>query len=222
MQRVMMVALALLAGTVWAGPAAPALNVVITHEASAVGADGVTRSSRYQERFLRDGGNIWLQRLLPANAPLVETGHAGGHEHPDLGLAGRHITRGADGRGRLALVLAHERRVVDLRPVDYEDVGFDDCWTCAYHFMDPARLARMTRLGGQDGLVRYQQRDAGVLWRITWDERLQIPRLLESRRLDGRQWSRITLAPAAGRPAQPVPWASYRGYVHIDLADLGD
>lgn len=210
--------LALAAMTAQAGEPPP-VSAVITHEASAVGADGVTRSSRYQERFLRTDGNVWLQRLLPANAPRAEAGHDD-HEHPDLGLAGRHITRGSDGKGRLTLVLADERKVIALRPVDYEDVGFDDCWRCAYHFIDPARLQRMKRVGAADGLVRYELREAGVLWRISWDERLQLPRLVESRRLDGRQSSRITITPAAGKV--PAPWLGYGRYQHLDLADLGD
>lgn len=203
--------------------AAPVLDVVLTHEAESIDRDGVTRSSRYQERMVRGDKDIWLERLLPAVVAREdhEAEHATGeHEHPDLTLAARHITRTAAGKASLVMVIKHARQVVDLQPVDYDTVGFNDCWACAYNIITPAELKAMKLLRREAGVAWYEKQNGKKLLRVQWDEAMALPRLVESRNKDGSSWSRLTVTV---RKAQAgVPWQQYKGYQHRDLADFGD
>lgn len=199
------------------------VEVLITHEAQEVGKDGVTRSSRYEERMVRDTDNVWLERVLPAAARAHEaaTGPDHEHEHVDMALAGRHITVAAQGRARLALVLKDDKLVVDLLPTDYGTVGFRDCWACAYHYMDPAELKAMKLLRREGGKVWYEKQNGERIQRIQWDEALALPLSLETRLKDGSGWSRVTIRPAKSGN-KIAPWTQYAGFTHRDLSDFGD
>ena len=55
---------------------APELALKIEHDITTLSADGITRNVRYAERLGRQGGQVWLARVLPPNAH-EEAEHAG-------------------------------------------------------------------------------------------------------------------------------------------------
>lgn len=210
----------LLCFTVSAGAAAlPPINAILTQETGAVGADGITRISHFQDRMLRDASHVWTQRVLPKAAPHVHA-PAHGHEHPDFTLAGRLVTPGKSGKADLVMVVPEEKLVVTLDAVDYEEQGFSRCWPCAAHLIDPAALKRMTVSARSGGLVTYSRRDKQSELMVVWDDTLQLAREIRERRLDGSRWSTLRVQLLTERGARP--WVPAARYLQRTMGDYGD
>lgn len=210
----------LLGFTVSAGAATlPPVSAVLTQETGAIGADGITRTSHFQDRMLRDASHVWTQRVLPKAAPHVHA-PAHEHEHPDFTLAGRLVTPGKNGKADLVMVVPEEKLVVTLDAVDYEEQGFSRCWPCAAHLIDPAALKRMTVSARSGGLVTYSRRDKQSELVVVWDDALQLAREIRERRLDGSRWSTLRTQVQPG----PVdkPWLPAARYLRRTMGDYGD
>lgn len=197
----------------------PPVSLVMTQETGAVGADGITRTSHFQDRILRDATHVWTQRVLPKAAPRVHE-HVHEHEHPDFTLAGRLVTPGKDGKADLVMVMPEDKLLVTLTAVDYEEQGFSRCWPCAAHLIDPAALKRMAVSAREGSLVTYSRRDKLSELVVVWDDALQVAREIRERRLDGSRWSTLRAQVQPG----PVdkPWVAAARYMQRTMGDYGD
>lgn len=217
--------LAALAGAILISPAhADDLALKVEHETTALGADGVTRITRFGERLVRRDNQSWVARILPAGAHEEADHQAGGknHKHMDISSASRWVVRGADNKLRVRIVNSHEKMIVDVAPVDYANIGFDGRWTTASQLLDPAQIEKMKAVNrsAPAGTRWYEggSRDAKVV--VLWDEKEKYPRRIESANLAGTQTATMKVT----REAMPavLPWANLNGYVQKEYSDLLD
>lgn len=204
--------------------APPALSLLIEHQVRTLSADGITRELRYREQLTRQGTQVWLARLLPAQAHDEAEHHSGAkaHQHMDTAAAARWVQRQGDGQLTLRLVSAHERLLVDVPPAEWGQVGFDGQWANAQHLLDPAQLARMKPLArpAPAGARWYQGGSRTQPVQVLWDVQGQFPQRIESHNAQGSQRS-ITTARRQALP-QRLPWTGLDGFAHKEYADLLD
>ncbi|WP_374261454.1 hypothetical protein [Zoogloea sp.] len=200
------------------------LALKVEHETVALGADGVTRITRFGERLIRRDNQSWVARILPPGAHEEADHQAGGktHKHMDVSAASRWVQRGEDGKLRVRIVNGHEKMIVDVAPVDYANIGFDGRWTTAAQLLDPEQIKRMKPIprSAPAGARWYEggTRDAKV--QVLWDESARYPRRIESTNASGTQRATLT----ATREAMPatLPWATLTGYAQKEYSDLLD
>jgi hypothetical protein len=190
------------------------LSAVVTHEATEHGADGVTRSTRFQERLYRDDEQVWITRVG------VTARRATSDHDLELGTLTRWLRRDRAGV-HAALVSPEAKLVVELEPASFETFGISANWEEASALADlrgltPGTLDRST--GGR----WYERRSATSVYRVLWSDALGIALMIEARSVDGRKTTRITVA------IQPQAWSSaasvanVASFRHVDRSDLGD
>lgn len=216
---------ALLGAGLSSAVAAQDLALLIEHESVSLGADGVTRIQRFSERLVRRDTNSWLARVLPPGAHEEADHQAGGqgHKHMDVAAASRWVQRGEDGRLRVRIVDAHERKVVDVGAPDYANIGFDGRWSTASQLLDPAQVGRMKRIdrAAPAGARWYEGGSpGGAKVQLLWDERGQFPRRIESSNASGS--SRSTMATTREPMPATLPWTTLGGYAVKEYSDLLD
>ncbi|MDI1301359.1 MAG: hypothetical protein PSX71_05605 [bacterium] len=194
------------------------LSAIITHESNSVGNDGVTRDSHYQERLVRDAGNVWIERILPRNHRHDTEEKE--HKHLDVAEAAQHYRRDPSGSAQLMLVLQEEKVAVHMQEADVEMTGFSKCWPCVYSMTLPDALNDM-KITRRDGdLVWYERHGPRNTVRIQWDTKNRIARQLETRASDGSSWSRTTLS--LQKIPAVLPWTQYGKFTLKDYSDFGD
>lgn len=201
-----------------AANAADVLSALVSHESHSVGNDGVTRDSRYQEHLVRDSGNVWIERILPAQHH--HDTEESGHKHLDTSEAAQHYRKDATGKASLVLVLKEEKVAVHMQEADVEMTGFSKCWPCVYSMTLPEALKTMKVLRQENGNTWYELKSPRNTVRIEWDAKNEIARSLETRANDGSGWSR-TRVELRKSPAV-LPWTQYGKYTQKDYSDFGD
>jgi hypothetical protein len=211
-----------------AAVAAPPLSAVLAHEVTEQSADGVTRVTRYQERFIREGDNVWIERLLPewtrgeAYARKVQLDQD--HNELDVHVAPRLVRPAANGGASLLLVDPKRRATFSAGPEDFEHLGFSGRWNAELSLIDPASLGQMKRSPRPaeiSGAHWYEQETAADYTRILWSERLQFPLAIETGARDGRYTSRTSVRMASDKTPRR-PWLQLRDYAAREMSDLGD
>jgi hypothetical protein len=204
--------------------AADDLSVRIDHDVVELGADGVTRITRFSERLVRRDRQSWIARVMPPGAHEDAQHRAGGkgHRHLDLASASRWVALGDDGTLRVRLVSAHDKVVVDVPPADWANVGFDGRWTSASRLLDPDVVARMSASArsAPAGARWVEGIAAGARVQVLWDESARYPRRIESANARGTR--RSTMVVTREPMPEAMPWATLAGYVHKEYADLLD
>ncbi|MBM3114908.1 hypothetical protein [Jeongeupia naejangsanensis] len=219
---------ALLATPLAHAAALPDAAATITYESRVVTAEGVTKQTRFQERWLRSKDNVWSERIVPANAlpeSVHEGEHGGEHDHHhdmNFATAAKYVYLDAKGVVALNFVRPAQKTVIVMGKGDYAQVGFDGSWQAAATLVDRKQLDKMTRVAkpAPDGASWYEQRQNKQYVRVLWSSARQLPLSIESGRDDGSSWSRITVAPQA-LPAT-LPWTRMAGYTRKDYMDLLD
>src|SRR5262245_52906380 len=119
-------------------PAAPVVTALLTTETTEVDGEGVTRTSRFQERFYRDDTHVWIERVYPAGV----TAAAGGEHGVNLRVASRWYSRVAPGSDevKVALVSVADETMVELAPSEYANLGVSPRWSVAAQLVDLGRL----------------------------------------------------------------------------------
>ncbi|WP_229415690.1 hypothetical protein [Pseudoduganella armeniaca] len=217
-----------LAGTVHA---APDLDLRIAYYSRAVTAEGVTREARFEETMLRRDGHVWTARVLPpqtaAHHHKPGVRHASAretavHKHFNPALLPRHVAL-EGGKLRLEYVDAAAREVIAVPPGEFDNVAFDGSWARAYYLLDPARLRALPPSARKSDVpgARWRERERdGTYERVLWDERREIPLVIESGDTAGTSLHRMVLTvrpgvtpscPGAGWPAMrdastPTSW----------------
>lgn len=217
--------LATLAGALLISPAlAQDLALKVEHETTALGADGVTRITRFSERLIRRDNQSWVARILPPGAHEEADHQAGGktHKHMDISSAARWVLRGPDGKLRVRIVNDHEKMIVDVAPVDYANIGFDGRWTTASQLLDPAQIGRMKSVNrtAPAGARWYESATRDTKVAVLWDEKEKYPRRIESANGTGTQ-AAIMKVTRETMPAV-LPWSNLNGYVQKEYSDLLD
>lgn len=208
--------------------AAPGVDLRVTHLSRSVGADGVTRETRYTNRMFRRTGMVWTERELPEGLRAsLEHGHPqahgphAGHAHDEAQGAPLRITRQADGSERVEVVLAKTHRVIEVDRAHHGNVGYGGSWDAAYWLIAPAHLQRMERVGAvRAGVQRYRGVPGETMTLVDWDVAGQFPRRIERSDAHGTSFYLLT---ATRLPApKPEPWAASQGYDRGDYSDLLD
>ncbi|HJV23460.1 MAG TPA: hypothetical protein VJ570_12230 [Holophagaceae bacterium] len=199
----------------------PPLAAVITTEQRQLTADGLTKQVRFQERFLRMGDRVWLERVLPSGTPPGPEGS--GHGHLDLDLAARLVRLQPDGQMALSYIHRGERTVVSAEARDYPEVGFHDSWGVVAHLVEPELLAKLKplpRRSGVAGAVWYGRKNSQGWLRVLWSSRHRMALAVESASTDGHRMHRTTVR------LQPMPrvlpWDQLQGYAQKEYTDLLD
>lgn len=199
------------------------LSLLLTHDSTSLSADGVTRTSHYQERLYRQQQQVWLERIIPAHvAASVSHDDSDGHKHLDLDTSARWVSRIDDKKAEIRLVNRHDRQLVTVDSGDYDAIGFDGDWPTAYYLVDPAKLKTMilSKRSAPAGSQWYESIGKNGYIRILWDSRQQYPRRIESGSHDGSQERVVRVEPGV-KPAQ-MPWLTLKGYQHKEYTDFMD
>lgn len=199
---------------------AQGVELLVKHLTVSTGADGVKRSTEFSERLTRTPNAVWLSRVLLPAAHSDHDHAKGGdeHKHLDTATAPRWISRAANGDLTLKLVPRGERMLVNVSPVDYNNVGFDGSWTAAWSLMDPAVLKRMKTVKTSGDLTTYTLAEKGRNLKVVWNTKLQIPERVESSDANSR---RETLVQVLGTP-KSLPWEKLQGFMQKDYSDYLD
>ncbi|MHA4871460.1 hypothetical protein ACXZ1M_27610 [Duganella sp. PWIR1] len=206
-----------------AGSAASAdadLDVKIAYYSKVVTAEGVTREARYEETMLRRAGHVWSARLLPAHA---EEHTPGAHKHFNHVVLPRHVVLD-NNQPRVEFVDGHAREVVAVPRSEYDNIGFDGSWDHAYYLLDSKRLKAMplsSRASTVPGARWREREDKGVFERVLWDDRKQIPLVVESGDKAATFFNRmeLTVQPTLTRE---LPWQKLKGYAQKEYSDFLD
>ena len=219
---------AAIAATTAAVDSTPAVDLRLTYFNRAVGNDGVQRESRYTNLMYRRKGSVWTERELPAG--LRESmahdhsqahGPHAGHAHDEAQGAPLRVSRAADGKERVEVVLNKTRRVIEVDRAHHGNVGYGGSWDAAYWLVTPASLARMEPVGKvKAGVQRYRARQAEQTTLVDWDVAGQYPRRIERTGAHGLSYDLVTAARLPGPLA--APWVASEKFDRGDYSDLLD
>lgn len=218
-RMILAAALAVASLPLWAGD----LALVLTHDSTSLSADGITRTSHYQERLYRQDQQVWLERVIPASvAHAAAHIDSDGHKHLDLDTSARWVSRIDDKKAEIRLVNRHDRQLVTVDSGDYDAIGFDGDWPTAYYLVDPAKLHSMSlsKRPAPGAGQWYESIGKGGYVRILWDIKQQYPRRIESGTADGSQRKVVQIEQIA-QPKQ-MPWLVLKGYQQKDYTDFMD
>lgn len=200
------------------------LALKVEHETSVLGADGVTRITRFGERLIRRDNQSWIARILPPGAHEEAEHQAGdkSHKHMDVNAASRWVERSNEGKLRVRLVNSHEKMIVDIAPVDYANIGFDGKWSTASQLLDSEQIAKMkaSKRSAPIGTRWYEGGTQNARVQVLWDEKEHYPRRIESANSTGTSHASMT----ATREAMPavMPWSKLKDYTLKEYSDLLD
>lgn len=209
-----------------AAQAAPDVTLEVTHQSSALGADGIKRSSVFTERVVRQGDAVWIERVVPPGAHLdddhakAKMGAAKDHKHADLSAATRWIQRLPDGKLKFRLVAMHDKVVVDIAPAEYATVGFDGSWLAAYHLIDPAVLKKMKAGETTPQGQWYEDAKGANKIRVLWDEKRAMPLQVVSQSDQGRATRTTTVRVMDAMTKNP--WNMTQKFSQKDYSDFLD
>lgn len=213
MKVLLIAALALLAQQ--AAAALPDLQAIVRYETVSQGADGVEKTLRYSEKWVRQGGHVWRERL---GAAVPHRHDDDGHQHLDFAAAPRHVWQ--DGKGQLKVEFIHaakqERIVVERR--EWSDAGFDGSWARASQLVDIAQLHGFAKTNDSADTIVYTKGGKTLRWSQRW----QMPLRVSLLSADGRQRETITVEPQALPPSAPQPWKRSANWPARDYLDTLD
>ncbi len=129
-----------------------------------------------------------------------------------------------NGKVRLEYVDSAHRQIIDIPQAEYDNVNFDGSWSNAYFLVDPQQLAKLPLSSRKSDVLgaRWRERDsAEVFQRVLWDDKRQIPLIVESGDKAGRFFNRIEVAVKENR-RQDLPWLNLKGYGKKEYSDFLD
>ncbi|WP_394823677.1 hypothetical protein [Pendulispora albinea] len=178
--------------------------------------DGVAHDVRYKERFVRCGGRVWRERVLPRGVPK-DAAHARANDHrempPSFTLA-RFIEKSSDG-ATLSLVSRAQRRIIAISPESYEATQFDADFDAAAHLIGTRSIATMTPIPDRSAPAGAEWRSrssaAGVV-RVLWSKLYEFPLEIESESGGGTKLDSLKVVLEPPPVASDLPWADVGGY----------
>lgn len=196
------------------------VELLIKHRSVASGADGIRRMSEFSERMSRAKDNLWVSRVLPADAHSEGEHIKGGkaHKHLDVATASRWISRDPTGKAQLKLVPVHGKVVVTVPKADYDSVGFDGSWDSAWGLVDPGTLKRMKPGTTSNDLTTYTLAEKGRSLKVIWNSRLKLPTLVESADRTSQRQTVIQVLEIS----PSLPWDKLQGFAQKEYSDYLD
>lgn len=220
-----------------AAPAATAgadLDLRISYYSKVVTPEGVSREARYEETMLRRAGHVWTARVLPAGAEARHehaakpANQAAGrvaaeHKHFNHVVLPRHVAL-ENGQPRVEFVDVRAKELIAIPPAEFGNVGFDGSWDHAYYLLDSTRLKAMplsARASTVAGARWREREDKGLFERVLWDDKRQIPLVIESGDKAATFFNRVDLTVQAGTSGE-LPWQRLKGYAQKEYSDFLD
>ncbi len=197
-----------------------ALGAILEYHTRTVGTDGVTHETRHQDRFYREAGHVWIERVLPARS--AERPVASGHE-VDLSRVARHMVPAASGAAHVELIGLNDKLIIDVAPLELTRVEASGRWDDAWYLLSSSQLQSLHPTGEKAPAADQrwlERREGGEIVRVLWSDALSFPLIVERTRTDG---SRQASVRASVIPLPTVrPWTRTSGFKRKDLADFGD
>lgn len=209
-----------------AAGSSPDLAAVVRHETQQRLPSGITRTEQWSERFVRQGEQVWSERVLPPGAARhADEAPGSAHRHFDFESAARWVRRDGDGRLQLRFAAPQQQVVVTVPRTEYGAVGFDGRWDTAAHLVPPLLIAAMPQeaTGSPIAGARWHvQREQGWTHRVLWSPALQVALRIESRRDDGSASRTVVLEPAAASTPRQAPWVGLERWTQREYGDYLD
>lgn len=199
----------------------PALDCTISHYNRILTAEGVLRESHYSETMLRRPGHVWVSRVLPANIPQVE--EAEDHKHFNHSTLPHHITLQGK-QPAIEFIDPHEKYRINVEAAEYANVDFDGSWKNAFYLISPEQIARIPksmRVSATPGTQWHEVENNGLFTRILWDEKNQIPLLIENGDKKQTFYKRIEIK-LHKTLQRTLPWQQLQNYARREYADFLD
>jgi hypothetical protein len=177
-------------------------------------------TTRYQERRVRQGLQLWVERVVPSVLP---SHRHGGHRIPDWSAAPRLLRRLPDGQIELQLALLADGELVEVKPTERDRVSGGEDWSSASQLLSAELRAQMNPLERASRVAgaRWLEAKTGAGYvRALWSEALSIALEVESGQADDT-WAmhvRVELQPL------PVvmPWEAVSSFARKELDDFND
>ncbi len=204
------------------------LAAILTHESHVLTAEGVSKDTRYQERFIRKNEHVWAERIVPdkVQAEAEKPGAREGHKHDfNFNLAAKHIVKDVNGIPAISFVNRHDKLVVAVGKEEYQSIGFDGSWESAYHLVSPALVRKLALSGAPSPVANarwYEKNDKDDFFRVLWAEDLELPLVIESGARNGVRHNKVTAKIVALPQAAVLPWVNLQNFEHKDYNDLLD
>jgi hypothetical protein len=205
----------------------PPINAIIHYTATETTEEGVIKTLNYQDRWIRNGQNIWSERLIPDAMRAATEQHEHEeiqtpHEHFSYQTAAQWVTHNNDGTLTLNYVDPVHKAVVYYPPVEYGQVKFVPDWTLHAHIFKPASLKKMTPLtkAAPAGSHWYKQDNADSELTLLWSDTLQIPLVLEKKAKNGFNYYKMQIEVDSTAAAQP--WQTLAHYDKKQIDDFLD
>ncbi|MTW05339.1 hypothetical protein GM668_24980 [Duganella ginsengisoli] len=205
-----------------AAPAAADLDFGVSYYTKVVTDEGVTRESRYEEKWQRRAGHVWVERVLPAQV-AHEKATPGQHKHFNPVRLARHVML-EGGKVKLEYIDQQARERVAVPPGEYDNVSFNGAWDANFYLVSPKSVAEMplsSRASNVQG-ARWREREKnGRFQRVLWDEQRQVALVIEAGDRAGQEFQRIEVQPLAKANAV-LPWTRLAGFSQREYADFLD
>lgn len=202
--------------------AATDLDFAVSYYSKVVTDEGVTRESRYEERWQRRAGHVWVERVLPAQV-AHEKAAPGQHKHFNPVRLARHVMLDG-GKVKLEYIDQHARERIAVPPGEYDNVSFNGSWDANYYLVSPKSVADMplsNRTSSVPG-ARWREREKnGRFQRVLWDEQRQVALVIEAGDRTGQELQRIEVQVQA-KANTVLPWTRLAGFSQKEYADFLD
>jgi len=205
-------------------PPAPDLDLTIKYFNRELKTDGVLHESSYTETMLRRHGNVWSQRILPRQLSANDAQHPN-HEHKDFNyiVLPRHVI--FDGKKiSVEFINPQDRQVISIAPTEYENVNYDGSWLNTFYLINPQIVADMplSKRATPNTDEHWHEVDKnGLFQRVLWNDKLNIPVLIETGDITGTFLQRIQVQ-AHAKLTQDLPWQHLQGYTQKEYSDFLD
>jgi hypothetical protein len=140
-------------------------------------------------------------------------------------LEGGRLISLEDGTPQLRLISASEKRVITVPSVEFGNLGFDGSWERAYYWVTQLEFKSFkpsSRLSDVPD-AQWFEKMGEVNEFILWDNKRQIPWVIESTNRQGNQWRKITVTPrkemTAVTPWNPQLIKQYDQMLYSDFLD---
>jgi hypothetical protein len=211
----------------------PALDLDIAYYTRVLTPEGVTREARYGETMIRRAGHVWVARILPNNPVGQQADDVHDKSAKKEGTAGhvefnhvvipRHVML-ENNKVRIEYVDANGKAVVAIPASEYANVNFDGSWGNAFFLLDPKLVMTLPRSARKSAIPSAQWRERernGIFERVLWDEKRQIPLIIESGDSASTFYRRVEVTPRPTQ-AQALPWQGLQGYSQKEYSDYLD
>lgn len=144
------------------------------------------------------------------------------HKHFNPVLIPRHVMLEKD-TVRVEYIDAHDKVVVSIPKVEFENVNFDGSWENSFYLLDPKQVAAMPLSKQASKIPGARWREVqknGNFQRVLWDEQKQIPLMIESGDLANTFYRRVDVKQEPLSKGQP--WSNLKNFAQREYSDYLD